>query len=246
MIKSISIVIPAFNEAKRICSTLRKIDTYFASKTQLFEIIVVDDGSTDNTADVVLTESQKSKSVRLLSNRSNKGKGFSVRRGVLNSTNNLILISDADLSTPIEEVEKLFLWLSRGYDIAIGSRGLKESEILERQPWYRQNMGRVFNLFVKMLVLGGINDTQCGFKLFPEEIAKKLFSVTKIDGFAFDVEVLFLARKSKYKIKEVPVRWINSPSSKVRIIQDSFLMFFDLVRIRSFHWAFYYTRMIKK
>jgi dolichyl-phosphate beta-glucosyltransferase len=235
MLESISIVIPAFNEAKRICSTLRKIDTYFEIRAQPFEIIVVDDGSTDNTADVVLAESQESKSVRLLSNRSNKGKGFSVRRGVLNSTYSLILMSDADLSTPIEEVEKLFFWLSRGYDIAIGSRGLRESEILERQPWYRQNMGRVFNLFVKMLVLGGINDTQCGFKLFPEETAKKLFSVTKIDGFAFDVEILFLARKSEYKIKEVPVRWINSPSSKVRILQDSFLMFFDLIRIRAFH-----------
>lgn len=235
MIKSISIVIPAFNEAKGIGPTLSKIDTYFQDKAEQFEIIVVDDGSIDNTANAVLGELDKLKRLRLLRNHSNKGKGFAVRRGVFASIYSLILLSDADLSTPIEEVEKLFFWLTRGYDIAIGSRGLRESEIVERQPWYRQNMGRVFNLLVKMLVLGGINDTQCGFKLFPNEIAQKLFSGAKINGFAFDVEVLFLARKSEYKIKEVPIRWINSPSSKVRIIRDSLSMFFDLIRIRAFH-----------
>jgi dolichyl-phosphate beta-glucosyltransferase len=158
-----------------------------------------------------------------------------VRRGVLDSTYRLILISDADLSTPIEEVEKLFFWLCEGYNVVIGSRGLRESEIVKRQPWYRQNMGRLFNLFVKMLLLDGINDTQCGFKLFPNKIAKKLFSGSRINRFAFDVEILFLARKSEYKIKEVPVRWINSPSSKVRILQDSASMFLDLIRIKIFH-----------
>jgi dolichyl-phosphate beta-glucosyltransferase len=235
MIQSISVVVPAFNEAKRIGPTLRKIDKYFEDKAEQFEIIVVDDGSTDNTADVVLGESGKLKSIRLLRNHSNKGKGFSVRRGVLDSTYRLILISDADLSTPIEEVEKLFFWLCEGYNVVIGSRGLRESEIVKRQPWYRQNMGRLFNLFVKMLLLDGINDTQCGFKLFPNKIAKKLFSGSRINRFAFDVEILFLARKSEYKIKEVPVRWINSPSSKVRILQDSASMFLDLIRIKIFH-----------
>lgn len=232
IIKSISVVIPAFNEEKRIGATIQKIYDYLKEKSETFEIIVVDDGSSDNTVDVVRNSSERIKNIKVLSNGSNKGKGFSVKNGILNSTSSLVLISDADLSTPIEEVEKFLPWLDNGYDIVIGSRGLEESEILKKQPWYRQSMGKTFNKMVKILALGDFNDTQCGFKLFKSGAAKKVFSLSKIDGFAFDVEILFIAKKMGYRTKEVPVRWINSPQSKVRIMRDSLKMFFDLLQIR--------------
>lgn len=232
VIKSLSVVIPAFNEEKRIGATIQRIYDYLKEKSETFEIIVVDDGSSDNTIDVVSNVSERIKNIRLLSNGTNKGKGFSVKNGILNSTCSLVLISDADLSTPIEEVEKFLPWIDSGYDIVIGSRGLEESEILKKQPWYRQSMGKTFNKMVKILVLGDFNDTQCGFKLFKSGTAKKVFSLSKMDGFAFDVEILFIAKKMGYRTKEVPVRWINSPHSKVRIMRDSLKMFFDLLRIR--------------
>jgi dolichyl-phosphate beta-glucosyltransferase len=232
---SISIVIPAFNEAARISPTLRKVVAYLGERARDYEIIVVDDGSTDGTASIVMEESTNNKSIKLFQGETNRGKGHSTRRGVLGSSFGLVLISDADLSTPIEEVEKLLPWLESGCDIAIGSRALKDSDIIEKQPWYRQSMGRMFNLLVRTLVLGGIGDTQCGFKLFRANAAKKLFQAARIEGFAFDVEVLYLARKMGYRIKEVPIRWINSPKSKVRILSDSFLMFKDLIRVRLLH-----------
>lgn len=232
IIKSISVVIPAFNEENRIGATIRKIYDYLKEKSETFEIIVVDDGSSDNTVDVVRNVSERIKNIKLISNGTNKGKGFTVKNGILNSACSLVLISDADLSTPIEEVENFLAWIDNGYDIVIGSRGLEESEILKKQPWYRQSMGKTFNKMVKILVLGDFNDTQCGFKLFKSGAAKKVFSLSKIDGFAFDVEILFIAKKIGYRTKEVPVRWINSPHSKVRIMRDSLKMFFDLLRIR--------------
>lgn len=232
LIKSISIVIPAFNEEKRIMPTIQKIYAYLKSNVALFEIFVVDDGSSDNTREVVNDLSGEIRGIKLLSNESNRGKGFSVRSGVLNANCALILLSDADLSTPIEEVEKLLPYLEQGYDIVIGSRGLKESDIIKRQAWYRQLMGKTFNLLVKTILFTGIEDTQCGFKLFKTDLAKKVFGLSKIDGFAFDVELLLIAKRMGYRIKEVPVRWINSPQSRVRIVGDSFKMFIDLLRIR--------------
>lgn len=232
IIKSISVVIPAFNEEDRIGATIQKIYDYLKEKSETFEIIVVDDGSSDNTVDVVRNASERIKNIKVLSNGSNKGKGFSVRNGILNSTCSLVLISDADLSTPIEEIEKFFPWIDSGYDIVIGSRGLEESEILKKQPWYRQSMGKTFNEMVKILVLNDFDDTQCGFKIFKSDAAKRVFSLSKIDGFAFDVEILFIAKKMGFRTKEVPVRWINSPQSRVKIMRDPLKMFLDLFRIR--------------
>jgi dolichyl-phosphate beta-glucosyltransferase len=144
----------------------------------------------------------------------------------------MILFSDADLSTPIGEVDKLIPYLGGGYDIAIGSRGLPGSEILVRQPWRRQLMGKVFNRLVQLLAVSGINDTQCGFKLFTKEAARYLFEKQTVSGFGFDVEILFIASKNGYRIKEVPVKWMDSLNSRIDIWKDPFTMLTDLARIR--------------
>jgi dolichyl-phosphate beta-glucosyltransferase len=228
----LSVVIPAYNEESRIPPTLEKLHRYLKDRYGDFEIIVVDDGSSDNTPSAVENLGQKLDGIRLVRYAENRGKGYAVRTGVLASRGTLVLMCDADLSTPIEEIEKLKRFIRDGFAVAIGSRGLKESDILERQPWYRENMGKMFNLFVRILVTGGIHDTQCGFKLFRGDIARELFSKSLIDGFSFDVESLFLAKESGYTIKEVPVRWINSPTSRVRIMSDPVKMFLELFQIK--------------
>lgn len=231
----ISVVIPAFNEEARIVSTLKKIWDYLNEHFHKFEIIVVNDGSTDRTVPELEALSETMGNMKIVHNDKNMGKGYSVKRGVLAASGDVILISDSDLSTPIEEAEKLFEWLHRGFDIAIGSRGLKDSHIVIRQPWYREKMGKIFNILVRAIIIGGIKDTQCGFKLFRSDVANQIFLRSLIKGFSFDIEILFLANKSGFRIKEVPMRWINSPHSKVRILKDSLLMFTDLLRVKLNH-----------
>lgn len=228
----ISIVIPAYNEDLRIQPTLEKVFAYCKDRFRDFEIIVVDDGSSDNTSSLVKNLGQHLENISLIHYSKNTGKGFAVRKGVLSARGDLLLISDADLSTPIEELEKLVPFIQTDYDIAIGSRGLRESEIVQRQPWYRETMGKIFNVFVRMLAVGGIRDTQCGFKLFRGDVARGLFSKARIEGFSFDVEILYLAKKAGYTIKEVPVRWINSPFSSVVLMSDPIKMFLELFKIR--------------
>jgi dolichyl-phosphate beta-glucosyltransferase len=229
----LSIVIPAFNEEKRILATLEKITQFLNVKGYHYEIIVVDDGSTDNTVNVVRRFSEANRiPVQILESSINCGKGCAVRRGILSSNGDYVLFTDADLSTPIEEIEKFLPLLRQGYDVVIGSRALRDSQLLVRQPWYRERMGKTFNFFVQIFVMRGIIDTQCGFKVFKLEVAKRIFSLVKIDRFAFDAEAIFIAKKIGYRLKDVPVIWLNSPSSKVHIIKDSFRMFTDLLRIQ--------------
>jgi dolichyl-phosphate beta-glucosyltransferase len=228
----ISVVIPAYNESSRIFPTLCRIDEYLKNRFKGFEIIVVNDGSQDNTAEIVLKTRDKIKSIKLIGYEVNKGKGYAVRQGVNNSKGNIILISDADLSTPIEEVEKLLVHYDNSYDIIIGSRALKGSEIVIRQPWWRESMGKTFNRFVRFLILKNFMDTQCGFKLFKGDIGRETFARATVDRFAYDVEILYLAGKAGYRIKEVPIRWVNSPESKVNPIKDSLQMLKDLLKIR--------------
>ena len=228
----LSVVIPAYNEEKRLGRTLRKISKYLLEKDYPYEIIVVDDGSTDGTPELVREIAQEVPCIRLLENSGNRGKGYSVRKGVLSSRGQLIIFSDADLSTPIEELDKLKVWIETGHNIAIGSRALPESEILLPQPWYRQCMGKVFNRLVRFLAVLEIKDTQCGFKLFMGGVARSLFKKQTIDGFGFDAEVLYMAKKSGYRVREVPVRWINSSDSRVNIFKDPFLMLKDLIIMR--------------
>ncbi len=232
----LSIVIPAYNEEGRIGSTLEKIHDFLKIKDYISEVIVVDDGSSDKTVQTVLKSALYGEGrLRLIKNEVNRGKGYSVKKGIINSMGGYILFSDADLSTPIGEVDKLFEFIDKGYDIVIGSRALAGSDVKVHQPWYRETMGKIFNFFVKSILMKGINDTQCGFKLFKLSLAKDIVSHMKTDGFSFDVEMLYLAIKNKYNIKEVPVIWLNSPKSKVNLIFDSTRMFFDLIRIKLIH-----------
>jgi len=233
----LSIVIPAFNEEKRLPHSLEAICRYMEERDFSFEIIVVDDGSRDGTARLVEDFAERHEAVRLVRNDRNRGKGYSVQHGVLVSGGRDILFTDADLSTPIEECEKLLPLVSSGeFDIVIGSRALPESRLEIRQPFYREWMGRMFNRMVQRIAVPGIWDTQCGFKVFRGEVARRLFSKQRLSGFAFDVEILFLARKFGYTICEVPVVWRNSPDSRVSATRDSWRMLRELLVIRWNDW----------
>ena len=232
----LSIVIPAYNEEKRLQSTLEKIYSYLKNKDYEYEIIVIDDGSSDRTARVALdSDLNKTGKLALLNNEKNKGKGFSVKKGILASRAEFLLFTDSDLSTPIEELDELFLSIQSGYDIVIGSRSIEGSDIRVHQPFYRELMGKIFHILVQMFVLKGFIDTQCGFKLFKGDIARNIANELRIDRFGFDVEMLYLAQKKNYKIKEMPVIWLNSPTSKVNPVFDSCRMFMDLLSIKRLH-----------
>jgi dolichyl-phosphate beta-glucosyltransferase len=230
-----SVIIPAYNESQRILPTLDRISEYFKNYFINFEIIVVNDGSNDNTLEILLQAKNSIKTLQVTGYDVNKGKGFAIKFGVNISKGDFILISDADLSTPIEEVEKLMFYCESGYDIAIGSRALKESEIIIRQPWWREFMGKSFNKIVRIIANIDFSDTQCGFKLFRGEIGRSLFRKSKIDRFAYDIEILYLAKKEGYKIKEVPIKWLNSPYSKVKPFKDSLQCLKDLIKIKLIH-----------
>lgn len=227
----LSIVIPSYNEEARLPKTLEAIISYLGDRP--FEIIVVDDGSNDGTAYVVKNFGDSR--IRLISNLGNKGKGFSVRRGMLQAKGDIILFSDADLATPISELDQMLLSLHGGFSVVIGSRALKDSNVVVHQPFYREFMGKLFNKIVRVATISGIKDTQCGFKLFTKEASQQIFSNQQIDGFGFDVEVLFLARKFSLKIKEVPVTWINDSNTKVHVLHDSWRMLLDVIKIRWIH-----------
>lgn len=229
---SVSFVIPVYNEEERIGTTLDVVLNYFSDTDYLVEVIVVDDGSTDKTADVVQSFGGH---VKLFSYCRNRGKGAAVRYGMLTSTGDYRVFSDADLSTPIYEIEKILDRLKEGADVCIGSRALEPSLIKKHQPFYREFMGKTFNKFVQMLIMKGIEDTQCGFKGFTAESAKFLFSRSKIDGFSFDVEILYLAQKAKMKIEQVSIEWYNDQRTKVHPVRDSFNMFIELLKIKKIH-----------
>lgn len=237
----VSVVIPAYNEERRLPQTLKRVATYFASQTYPSEILIVDDGSTDGTTAIVDTIAAEYPSVRLIKN-DHRGKGYTVRTGMLAAQGHIVLFCDADLSTPIEDLEKLLPWFERGYDIVIGSREGTGAERLQ-EPFYRHIMGRVFNLVVQLLTVRGIEDTQCGFKAFRDEVAHDVFTrmllyganTQKISGgmvTAFDVEVLFIAYKSGYRIKEVPVQWRYGTETKVNPLKDSYRNFRDVLQVR--------------
>src|SRR4030043_1584468 len=230
---SISIIIAAFNEEKRIIPSLLKIKEYVNEQKIPYEIIVVDDGSTDSTYAVVTDLIKDIPYRKVIHYSPNKGKGHALRTGVLASKGEIILLSDADLSTPIEEFSKLLPLIHNDKcDIAIGSRALALSEIVKKQPWGGESMGKFFNKLVKVLVMEDFKDTQCGFKVFRGDIARSLFKEAQIDRFAYVVEFLAIVQKKGGKIVEAPVRGTNSPESKVDPVKDSLQMFGDLLKIR--------------
>jgi dolichyl-phosphate beta-glucosyltransferase len=227
----VSIVIPAFNESARIGDSIRKIDAFMQRSTLLFELIVVDDGSSDATADVV--RRSRAKNLRLIRNEQNHGKGYAVRHGVLEARGQYVLFSDADLSAPIEELEKLLdVAVKENIDVVIGSRALDRKYIEKHQSRFRELGGMSFNLMVRALLGLRLHDTQCGFKLFQRERSRRIFEQQTTFGFGFDPELLFLAKRNGLRIRETSVRWSHAEGSKVNPVKDGLRMFLDLVRIR--------------
>ena len=232
-----SLVVPAFDERGRIERAMAEIAAWRRGRPGGWdwEVIVVDDGSSDGTAEAATVAAKKENlPIALLRHPENRGKGAAIRTGVLASTGDPLLVSDTDLSTPLGEWVKLAERLPT-HPVAIGSRALDEELVRKRQPFYRQFMGKTFNGFVRLLAVPGIRDTQCGFKLFRGHVARDLFGRARIDRFAYDVEILYLARRAGLAIAEVPVLWFNSPESKVSVVRDSLRMLRDLVRIRWIH-----------
>lgn len=224
----LSVVIPAYNEENRLPGTLAAILLFLRARGRAFEIVVVDDGSTDQT--VAIAE-QAGPEVRVLKNPGNRGKGYSVRNGMLSAQGEWRLMCDADLSTPIEELSALEEALQGGAQIAIASRAVEGAQLEKRQSIMRESSGRFFNLLVRWLHLKGIKDTQCGFKLFTAGAAEAAFRESRLDGFAFDVEALVLARRQGFTIREVPVRWRNDEQSRVSFGRG-LAAFIDLFRLR--------------
>ncbi len=227
----LSIVIPAFNEKDRLPKTLEKLLQYLGQQAYIWEIIVVDDGSSDQTASLI--EAEFKQQVIVIRQPRNLGKGAAVRAGVLATKGQQVLFSDADGSTPITELPKLQVKLSEGFDLAIGNR--RDSALVLKQPFYRIVIGEGFNILARYALNTNIKDTQCGFKLLNGDIGRKLFSQMKMDGFSFDAELIHLANQNNFKIAEVPVIWIDDTRSKVKVWKDPILVFIDLVKIRLIH-----------
>ncbi len=231
----ISIVIPAFNEQWRLPTTLIDIIDYFDKQDKTWEVVVVDDGSSDDTCEVVRKFSHINPRIRLISYKPNRGKGCAVRTGVLNASGRRIVFADADGATPIKELERLMGALDNGADIAIGSRAMKSNDTRIKTHWYRRYPGRLFNFCVNTFLLPNIADTQCGFKIFTQESANFIFKHQKADGFSMDIELLFIAKKGGFKFVEVPINWTHVPGSKVNMLTDSLRMLKDIFVFRIRH-----------
>jgi dolichyl-phosphate beta-glucosyltransferase len=228
----ISVIVPAYNESERLLPTLKSMREYFDSANEEYEVIVVDDGSLDGTADDTEAVARDWSQLRVLRQTPNRGKGAAVRWGMLAAKGEIRLFSDADLSTPIEELEKLRATIGGEVQVAIASRAVKGRQIVVHQPGLREMMGKVYNLLLQLIVLPGIHDSQCGFKLFTAEAAEKCFEPLQTERFGFDAEVLLRARRAGWKIAEVPVRWSHREDSRVSAIRDSVGVFLDLLRLR--------------
>ena len=227
-----SIVIPAYNESSRLRPTLDTLLRYVHDQQWDVEILVVNDGSKDDTAQVVREYGKIHPEILLLENPGNRGKGFSVRNGMLHARGDICLFTDADLSSPIEEAQKLLAAINAGADLAIGSRWLKAELQTERQPLYRQAFGRIFNLVLRVVLGMRFVDTQCGFKAFRREAVQRIFPLQKIERWGFDPEILYLARRAGLKVAEVPVVWAHSEGTRLSPVKDGIRMFGEVLRIR--------------
>jgi dolichyl-phosphate beta-glucosyltransferase len=227
-----SIVIPAYNEAARISSALESVVGCIRQRGWLAEVVVVDDGSRDETATIVREFAGKATEVRLLQNPGNRGKGYSVRNGLLQSFGEVVMFTDADLSAPIEEAEGLFAAIRSGADIAIGSRWLERTRQTIRQPLYRQFFGRCFNAVTRAVMGLSFADTQCGFKAFTRAAAQTIFQLQTIERWGFDPEILFIALKRGYRIIEVPVSWAHDERTRISYLKDGMRMLQDIAIVR--------------
>lgn len=228
----LGVIIPAYNEEQRLERTLQATVEYFRKQPYSWSVTVVSDGSRDSTVEIVQRFSTEEARIAVIDSQPNQGKGFVVRKGMMEVQADWLLMMDADLATPIEEIERLWVSADKGIPVVIGSRPLRESNLEIRQPWYREMLGRCFNLAVQTLGIRGIADTQCGFKLFRQNEALEIFSRCKLDGFGFDFESLMIAHDLGYSIAEIPIRWRHQEGSKVRLLQDGTRMLMDLVKLR--------------
>ena len=226
----LSVIIPAYNEAKRLPLTLIDIDKHLSKVDYSYEIIVVDDGSKDATYDIAGRFSHLIKNLRVIRQK-NIGKGGAVKHGMLEAKGEIRLFTDADNSTSIDQFGKMIPYLNKDYQAVIASRDIKGAQLIPPQPWYKRLMGNLGNLFIQTLLLPGIWDTQCGFKAFTKEAAERIFPLIKINQFGFDVEILALAKKMGYKIKEVPAIWVDKAGSKVKAT-DYFQVLWEVVKIK--------------
>ena len=226
----LSVVIPAYNEEARISATLERVISYLEGRSYSWEVLVADDGSSDGTARLVAEMAATRPNLRLMS-LSHRGKGWAVKNAMLAAKGEYRVLCDADLSVPIEQVERLLPPKVEGVDIALGSRAVKSAQRIG-EPSRRHLMGRIYNALVRTIAVGGIQDTQCGFKCYRGEVVPSLFQRQTMDGFAFDVEVLFLAGKDGLTLREIPVDWYYRENSKVRAFRDSMAMTLDLLKIR--------------
>jgi glycosyltransferase involved in cell wall biosynthesis len=227
-----SIVIPAYNESARICATLEKILAFVRSARWSAEIIVVNDGSTDRTSAIVQEYAAQHPNLRLLENPGNRGKGYSVRNGMLHATGDILLFSDADLSSPIEESAKLLAALDQGADVAIGSRWLRTELQVQPQPLHRRIFGRAFNLALRLVLGLRYKDTQCGFKAFTRRAAQVIFPLQHIERWGFDPEILFLANRFGFRVEEVPVQWAHREGTHISPLRDGLRMGSEMLRVR--------------
>jgi len=227
----LTVVVPAYNEAKRIGAALVALQSFFRARGESFEVLVVDDGSRDATASLVTDFVATHPTFQLVRLPENRGKGAAVREGFARSRGRRVLFTDVDLSTPLEELTPMDRALLGGADVVIASRALRESKLEIRQAWYREQMGKAFNRFVRLLTGIPFRDTQCGFKLLRGDDARALAREMKEDGFSFDVELILLARRRGLRLQELPVRWRNDPGSRVNALRDSTAMLVALTRI---------------
>jgi dolichyl-phosphate beta-glucosyltransferase len=245
---TLSIIIPAYNEEDRIGPTLERITRHLGSRAISFEVRIVDDGSTDRTLEIVdrfARQEDLPGAIHIHGNATNRGKGYSVRRGMLEAQGDYALFTDADLSAPIEELSKLEKdVMEGGSDIAFGSRDVEGSDVQVHQPWWRESSGKLFNQLVRLCTGLPYRDTQCGFKLFRMSCCKNLFKMQTLFDFGFDVELLYVARKWGLRMKEVPVAWRHSPGSKVRFVPHAFGMLVDLLKIRVNDWRGRYENQV--
>ncbi len=235
----LSIIVPAYNEEKRLPATLEEIDAFLRTQPYTYEVIVVENGSTDRTTEVAEAFAAEHPYVRVLHSR--KGKGAAVKTGMLNARGEYLFICDADLSMPIEEVTKFLPPALDDYDIAIGSREVPGARRYD-EPFYRHLQGRVFNWIVRVLAVPGIQDTQCGFKCFRRDVALDVFPYQTTDGWSFDVEVLYIARARGYRLVEVPINWYYKENSRINPVKDALSMLWEVLKIRWNAWRGLYNR----